>query len=389
MLGFCLVRFLRRGERSATLFDPKPCTSAASAESGLSSRRTPYVLEQVRSGRWRDGLIPGAETGLARDLRVFWAERRTSPILHDWHGDAQTHCPPVYWDLAIGSSSCGLACRGCFLLGTFRERRDPFQPVIYENVAFLWEAARRWLIHSDRRSYHTLGVGTDRCDSLLFEGPLGHVRHLSKLFADPQRNPRGCKLLLLTKSSNSRYLQDLPPTNVIVSLSLNPQAIADLWEGRWPDTGARIPPAIEHRLAAALHAQNMGFEVRWRLDPILTPEGWEEHYREFLARAVAAGHRPARITLGSFRETTPQLEQWRSYWGVPPMDWRPKPLVRDGTHWRPPASSRVEMYRRVASICSQYLPSVPLSLCKETQTVRRLSGLCSQLCNCLGPTRVP
>jgi hypothetical protein len=193
--------------------------------------RTPYVIEQVRSGAWREGDIGAAQTGLSRNLAVFLADRKTSPIVHDWHGDRRTHCPPLYWDLAIGSGPCGLGCQGCYLLGTFRERRDPYQPLIYDNTAFLWDAVRRWLIAPGRRAMHTLGLGTDRSDSLLFEGVLWHARHLIPMFAGPARNPNASKLLLLTKTANARYLAGLATTNVIVSFSLNPEYIADLWEG--------------------------------------------------------------------------------------------------------------------------------------------------------------
>jgi hypothetical protein len=202
--------------------------------------RTSFIVQRLTSGDWREGGISGAAAGLTRDLRIFLADRKSHPIMHDWHGDKNTFCPPIYWDVAIGSGACGLGCRGCYLLGTFRGMRDPHQPLIYENVAFFWHAVRRWLLSPGRRSYHTLGLGTDRSDSLLFESVTHHARHLIPLFADSVRNPLECKLFLLTKSKNVRFLAGLPTQNTIVSFSLNPQGIADLWEGKWPDTLERI-----------------------------------------------------------------------------------------------------------------------------------------------------
>ncbi len=346
--------------------------------------RSRFVLEQVRAGTWRKVVLPGDVLGLTRDLPVYLAQRKTSPVVHDWHGDQQTHCPPLYWDLAIGSGSCGLGCRGCYLLGTFRDRRDPYRPLLYDNVAFIWNAARRWLLSPRRSAVHSLGLGTDRSDSLLFEGIFHHARTLIPMFADPVRNPKGAKLLLLTKSRNTRFLRDLPTDNIIVSFSLNPERIADLWEGKWPDTLERITPSVADRMQAALEAQRMGFDVRWRLDPILTPDGWLEIYRQFLAQAAADGHRPTRITLGTYRESTPQLHRWRCYWGVPEMEWKPRRVERDGTHWHIPAGDRIAAYKAVAGLCARHFGGSVVAICKETRHVRQATGLNSLACNCLG-----
>jgi len=348
---------------------------------GPFAARTSYIIERVISGQWREARLSPAHTGLTRDLWVFLASRRSNPIVRARRGDRQTICP-LYWDLAIGSGPCGLGCRGCFLLGTFRSTRDPLQPLVYDNVALLWEAVRRWLIDPRRCSHHTLGLGADRCDSLLFEELVGHARQLIPMFADPLRNPNGCKLFLLTKSTNVHHLGGLPTDNTVVSFSLNPERMADLWEGKWPDTLERITPLIERRLAASLSAQRMGFEVRWRLDPILTPRGWQRNYREFLKRAAAEGHRPTRVTLGTYRQTHPQLDRWRRRWALPAAEWHPPKLARDGTHWHIPASDRVAIYRHVASLCAEFLPHATVALCKETSAVRREAGLCSPLCNC-------
>lgn len=345
--------------------------------------RTDFVIKKIAAGAWREGVLPAADAGLSRDLPIFLAARKTSPVVHDWHGDHNTYCPPLYWDLAIGSGACGLGCRGCYLMGTFRDRRDPHQPLVYDNVAFIWEAVRRWLISPKRRSIHTLGLGTDRSDSLLFESITGHARQVIPMFADNRRNILGCKLFLLTKSKNVHYLEGLPTTNSIVTFSLNPQPIADLWEGRWPDTLDPIPPTIDERLAASLETQRMGFEVRWRIDPILTPDGWEEAYRSFFSSSASSGHRPSRITLGTYRETTSSLDHWRRRWGVPAMDWRPARLSRDGTHRNAPESYRIATYAKIAAMCARFHPESIVSLCKETRSVRMQTGIASPSCNCL------
>ena len=135
---------------------------------------------------------------------------------------------------------------------THRSMRDPLCPLIYENVEDYWTEARKWLADANRRPDQSLGVGLDSCDFLLYEGVTGHVRHLVPMFADPGLNPNGNLLVLLTKSTNVRYLEGLPTENVVVAFSLNPEPIADLWEGKWPDTRERITPPVMDRLRASL-----------------------------------------------------------------------------------------------------------------------------------------
>lgn len=111
-------------------------------------------------------------------MTIIRAARSSEFIKHDHHGDRDTFCPPVWWDLGIGSGACGLGCRACFLMLTFRSMRDLLRPVIYENVEEYWAASRAWLADPQRRRQHTLGLGIDCCDSLLYEGATGHARRL-------------------------------------------------------------------------------------------------------------------------------------------------------------------------------------------------------------------
>jgi DNA repair photolyase len=346
-----------------------------------------YVEHQVTTGKWREEVIPAEIVGLSRPLHVFRAPRRTNLIVHAWHGDRETFCPPTWWDLAIGSGACGLGCRACFLILTHRVRRDPCRHLLYDNVDDFQRAVERWLKDPRRGRFHTLGVGIDRSDSLLYEGVTGHVRRLAPLFGSPEYNPNGNRLILLTKTANVGYLEEVAPLhrrNIVVSFSLNPEAIADLWEGKWPD-GERITPPIDRRLEAAKAAQEMGYEVRVRLDPILTPEGWEDLYADFVVQVKALGIRFRYWTLGTYREKNPQLDGWRERWGLPPMEWHPDEtdLVKEGTHYRLSDEKRMETYTRVIDLIRREFPDARIGVCKETHTLRRKLGLCRACCNCL------
>ena len=345
--------------------------------------RSVFVTRQVREGAWKRQVISADVVGLTRALTVFRAAKASNFISHEEHGDDETYCPSVWSDLAIGSGPCGLQCRQCFLMLTHRSMRDPACHVLYQNVEAFWRAARRWLTDPARLRSDSLGLGIDRSDSLLYEGVTGHARHLIPLFADPEANPKENRLILLTKSSNTHYLEGLPTRNVAVTFSLNPEPIADLWEGKWPDTGERITPPVEQRLKACLLAQQMGFEIRWRIDPVLFPRGWEIAYRDFFAQASGMGLRPRIVTLGTYREKTPQLRTWNDWWGLPPLEWEPPTMVKQGTHYRVPEAERLKVYRTVRTLCCKYVPTARIGACKETYSVRQALRLCKGVCNCV------
>jgi len=265
---------------------------------------------------------------------------------------------------------------------THRIKCDPARHLVYENHHDFERAVRRWLPRPNRRN---LGLGTDSSDSLLYEGVTGHARRLIPIFASADTNPHGSKLILLTKSTNVHYLEGLPTKNVLLTFSLNPEAIADLWEGKLSD-GTRVMPSIEARLAAALRGQHMGFEVRWRIDPIIPVEGRREFYADFFSLAAHNGHQPTRVTLGTYRETQRCLLTFAKRWGLPPLEWKPSQLHKDGAHYHLDREQRIEIYRFMArAIEDAWQPHCRppvVALCKEPRSIRREVGLDHDMCNC-------
>jgi DNA repair photolyase len=229
-----------------------------------------------------------------------------------------------------------------------------------------------------------LGLGIDCSDSLLYEGVTGYARALIPIFAEQKTNPFNRHLILLTKSANVHYLKGLPTKNTVVSFSLNPQEVADIFEGRYPD-GLRITPSINTRLEASKACEDMGFETRWRIDPIIPIEGWQDTYRTFFNQVTA--YRPRRITLGIYRQMGRGLKTFSEKWGLTPMPWEPPfKLTRDiGLHYQLPRSLRIEIYQEVKRMVHETWPPPvrpELSLCKEIGEARRASGITSRRCNC-------
>ncbi|HLB50416.1 MAG TPA: hypothetical protein VJL59_25620 [Anaerolineales bacterium] len=127
----------------------------------------------------------------------------------------------------------------------------------------------------------------------------------------------------------------------------------------------------------------LSYEVRVRVDPILTPPRWEELYADFVAEVARMGINFRYWTLGTYREKNKQLDAWRERWGLPAMEWEPDDMVADGTHRHLPPTRRIEIYRAVRDIIRHELPQAKVSLCKETHEVRKAVILCNADCNCL------
>ena len=274
------------------LYDDSGELHAIRTKPGLTSKERNfdwYVKELVRIGEWRLEIINPEVLGTLRPVEVYRARRNKSNIIKPWpkQESDESYCPAHWADIAIGRGACGFRCRACFLILTHRSFCDPSRHVLYENLDDYVDAVKKWLRKPNRSN---LGLGIDCSDSLLYEGVTGHARRLIHIFANQDTNPHGCKLILVTKSANVHYLEGMPNDNVILSMSLNPEPIADLWEGKWND-GVRITPPIEDRLIASLIGQDMGFDVRWRVDPLLPVEGWREIYKGFFQDAANDGHR--------------------------------------------------------------------------------------------------
>lgn len=353
---------------------------------GIASNGKPFdhvVKAKVTKGEYRLQCIPAADLGTARPIEVYRAKRSRNTILKPWQASTEddSYCPSHWADIAIGRGACGFRCRACFLMLTHRTFCDPSRHVLYENVSDYEDIVRRELMQRGKN----LGLGIDCSDSLLYEGITGHARRLIPLFASKDANPYGRKLILLTKSTNVHYLEGLPTNNVLMTFSLNPEPVADLWEGKW-NYGMRIMPSVNGGFAASRKAQEMGFEVRWRVDPILPVDRWQDIYREFMSEAAMAGHRPTRITLGTYREMGRSLLTIATKWGLPQMEFIPGNLHKDGMHYHLPDEQRIDIYCKLSDFIAtvwQRIGRAPIvALCKETKAIRDALGITHSHCNC-------
>lgn len=342
-----------------------------------------YIQEALQKGTLRLERVPKELLGTPRDLEIYRARRKGNFIV-DWVNSAKDkdYCCEYWADLKIGRGPCGYRCPDCFLILTHRVKADPSRHTLYENKQDFIDAVISWLQKPSERK--SLGLGIDCSDSLLYEGLTGYARTLIPLFANSETNPYLRHLILLTKSANVRYLRGLPTKNIVVSFSLNPQRIADIFEGRFPD-GLMVTPPIKVRLNGSMECEHMGFETRWRIDPIIPIEGWQNIYRQFFQEVAALN--PKRITLGIYRAMGAGLKKFSEKWGLLPMQWTPPDKMEkdEGLHHQLPRATRIEIYKKIKQMVEEtWSPDrrPELALCKEVSGVREAAGIASRHCNC-------
>ena len=150
----------------------------------------------------------------------------------------------------------------------------------------------------------------------------------------------------------------------------------------WDLTCEEVVARYEHgnepiagRLAAARAAQDVGYEVRFRLDPFLLVDGWQRGYARTIDSIHKLGIEPSRFTLGSFRllGNLGAIISAR----FPKSDLLDQPLLQQGgKRKRYPLEVRRAIYLGAIVQIRCHFPDVPISLCKETPEMHSaLDGL--------------
>ena len=77
-------------------------------------------------------------------------------------------------------------------------------------------------------------------------------------------------------------------------------------------------------------------------------------------------------------------------WGLPPLEWQPAGVEKDGAHYHMPKAQRPEVYGALKTMIGdawRSTGSIPtVVLCREPKSMREAAGLDREMCNC-GPRR--
>jgi spore photoproduct lyase len=181
---------------------------------------------------------------------------------------------------------CPLDCSYCILQGYLSE---PWI-TLHTNIKDLWSELDEFL---GRRKGRTVRIGTGELgDSLA----LDHLTGLSTDFLSYFRRRPEVVFELKTKTLNIANLLEIdPPENVVVSWSLNAEAMAQAEEN-----GA---PSVAGRRKAARELAGRGYRLGFHFDPLIRHSGWKRGYAAVISALFenVPASRIAWISLGGLR----------------------------------------------------------------------------------------
>ena len=315
----------------------------------------------------------------------------TSNVVGEFEmADPRMGCPH-FPKLVTVSNGCPFQCSWCFLKATYRSL-FPFMAVHVRYDKIL----KKILRHVGGTSTSVIFNMGELQDGLALEHLTGAAQVLIPFFG---RLPNAF-LFMLTKSDDVEPVLGLSHNgHTILAWSLNTAEVSHQFE-----IGA---PSFERRLAAARRAQEAGYPIRVRLDPIVLLPGWQRMYADTIGR-IFTEIAPQRITLGTLRfeeqfyknrealvgqeETGLRLltEMKQMAPMLPPMEvptgkrdkyGRPQMKTSVGKYSYPEAL-RVEIFRFAISEIRKHFAG-PVALCKETVDVWRAVGLDPRRCACV------
>lgn len=281
-----------------------------------------------------------------------------------------------FWQL-VHASGCPFRCAYCFLQTTayFRFNKAALMGQIYGNWEQMIEEVKEWLTSPVPRM---LIVG-ELQDGLAFDSayasvtgkPLTH--HLIPMFAAQNRH----RLIFLTKSTLIKHAMKLEPTpQVVFSWSVNAEYVGRRWE-----LGTPLP---SRRFTAAAMMQEVGWPIRFRLDPMIPycndRENWQHGYSEAVERINSLA--PEMVTIGALRASTMGLAT------AAEKNDRPTDLFDylsekdpSGFKYRLPFEQQVALYRFAIERLNR--KKIVPALCKEDVSVWKAVGLEFDGCHCL------
>lgn len=179
------------------------------------------------------------------------------------------------------------------------------------------------------------------------------------------------KVMFLTKGTYVKnFLDNEWQKNAILSWSLNAEKVAKRWE--------HLTPSPKDRIKAAELCARADYEVRIRIDPMVSVEGWREEYRE-LIDSVFSKFRPERITLGCLRGLASTIREARDKSWIKYLD--------EGSGWgkKPNFERRLAMYGFVISYLDEQYDFHKIGICKDTMALWRKLNMDFRriTCNCV------
>lgn len=250
-------------------------------------------------------------------------------------------------------SNCNYDCTYCYLQSYIN---TPYLTV-YADVERLFEEIEAFL-HTRPHQLVRMGSG-EFSDSLSLDPLTG----FSGLLVPFIRQFPNVLFELKTKSDLVEgLLEEEPRGRVMVSWSINPQAVVQREEHKTAPLAAR--------LRAARRCLRAGYKIGLHFDPLLHFPGWENVYEPFVEQVFRAIHARdvTTLSMGSLRFAPDLKDVVRARFPRSRLMTAELFPSEDGKmrYFRP---LRADMYAKMWGWIRRCAPEAPLYLCMETQTL--------------------
>jgi spore photoproduct lyase len=318
------------------------------------------ALPSFNGERGMDKLMEERNVLLLRDRKSPFIEQFQHPL---------GRCAKFYKLTAY--NNCNFWCEYCYLYLTFRTSPISTHFVNYNQMFSDIEKFDQQRIPDALRVLNLGELG----DPLAVEDVTGFSEQLIPFMPAHAHRTR---LLFLTKSNCVRNLLELRHGGqTIISFSVNTDKV-------WQHLEHRTPAPAE-RLKAARTAQDAGYEVRLRIDPVIRYSTWEEDYHK-LVESIFDHVQPSRITVGEYRPAEGLSNHIRARFPESTLLKVNGSLIAEAGKLRYPRKYRIEMFRIIVDSIRRHDKKVQIALCKEIPQVWKAAGLDGSglRCNCTG-----
>ena len=252
-------------------------------------------------------------------------------------------------------SNCNYDCTYCYLQSYIN---TPYLTV-YANIERLFEEIEAFL---RARPHQLVRMGSGEFSDSLSLDPL---THFSSMLVPFIRQFSNVLFELKTKSDLVEgLLEEDPQERVMVSWSINPQAVVQREEHKTAPLAAR--------LQAARRCLERGYKIGLHFDPLLHFPGWEEVYEPFVEQVFKAldPQDVTTLSMGSLRFAPDLKDVVRERFPKSRLMTAELLPSEDGKmrYFRP---IRADMYAKMWGWIRRYAPDATLYLCMETQSLWR------------------
>ena len=280
---------------------------------------------------------------------------RTSSFVGHFDGllGKNVRCCP-YYKLVPLSNGCPYFCTYCYLAFVYRN----YAPFIKININYdtMFKQIRKALAATVSKVSFNMG---EMLDSLA----LDHITNLTTMLVPFFAGLSRSYLMLLTKSSNVDNLLAVEPNDhTVVSWSLNSRRMIEQHE-----LGTA---SLSERIEAARRCQQHGYRIRFRIDPGILHQNWQEDYAELIEKTLTIV-KPENITLGMLRLLPGHFRLATGAYGNRAREILHNNFVRGASDHklRYPPNKRIEFYTHLIDTIRNFDKDVSISLCRETPEI--------------------